>query len=170
MIRFKQFLQESRLGKTELVILRDSALGGYSMSDALGRERWIKALESLIEKDLIKETKINSEFYKITEKGIKLINKNTNLKTEIKRRKKERKDMFVDDPFKIEAVTKHGNSFRTPSINVFGEKLFGQIKKEKDGWHGEIRYRNTGKIKRYAGIWKSKKDVIEEIEHILKRK
>lgn len=46
-------------------------------------------------------------------------------------------------------------------------ELFGQIHKEGREWHAEIRVIDTGTIRRYAGLWKTRKDAEEEVEHIL---
>lgn len=57
---------------------------------------------------------------------------------------------------------------------------FGQIKKKPGywdskygcavyvaaGWHSEIRD-SSGELQRYAGVWPTLKDAVEEVEHIL---
>ena len=58
-------------------------------------------------------------------------------------------------------------------------KLFGQVRKNNvvnaetgsilPGWIAEIRYSETGVIKRYAGIWRTKKEAIEEVTFVLSR-
>lgn len=44
---------------------------------------------------------------------------------------------------------------------------FGQIKHEGRNWLAEIRDTETGRIVRFAGIWKTKHEAIEECEFIL---
>ena len=46
------------------------------------------------------------------------------------------------------------------TLNEQGE--FAQIKKKGREWHAEIRYRD-GTLKQHAGIWKSRKDAVEEV-------
>ena len=48
-----------------------------------------------------------------------------------------------------------------------GGEIFGQIKKDGRKWTAEIRYSESGDIKRYAGIWSTKKDAIEEVVGII---
>ena len=48
-----------------------------------------------------------------------------------------------------------------------GGEIFGQIKKDGRKWIAEIRYSESGDIKRYAGIWDTKKDAIEEVVTII---
>ena len=50
-----------------------------------------------------------------------------------------------------------------------GGEIFGQIKKDGRKWIAEIRYSESGDIKRYAGIWDTKKDAIEEVVFIISR-
>ncbi len=58
--------------------------------------------------------------------------------------------------------------FRSDSVtNHHGVRHFGQIKKDGRNWDAEIRNSETGKIDRFAGIWTSKKDAVEEIKFIL---
>ena len=47
--------------------------------------------------------------------------------------------------------------------------VFGQIYKDGRKWIAEIRYSESGDIKRYAGIWDTKKDAIEEVVFIISR-
>ncbi len=59
----------------------------------------------------------------------------------------------------------HGSCYRyTVETNP---ELFGQIHKQGREWHAEIRVSSTGTIRRYAGIWKTRRDAEEEVEHIL---
>lgn len=46
---------------------------------------------------------------------------------------------------------------------------FGQIKREGRRWTAEIRESQTGALVRFAGIWATKRDAVEECEHILER-
>ena len=46
---------------------------------------------------------------------------------------------------------------------------FAGIKHERDGWHAEIRSRDTGDLIRYAGIWPTLRDAREEAERLLAR-
>lgn len=62
-------------------------------------------------------------------------------------------------------------TYRTDHVNG----KFGQIKKETKEpwgtllwWRAEIRDVETGNLIRAAGIWNTRKDALEEIEHILK--
>jgi hypothetical protein len=48
-----------------------------------------------------------------------------------------------------------------------GGEIFGQIKKDGRKWIAEIRETDCGDIKRYAGIWNTKKEAIEEVIFIL---
>lgn len=43
---------------------------------------------------------------------------------------------------------------------------FGQIKRDGREWKAEIRSR-SGDLERYAGIWGTRKDAVDEVEHIL---
>ena len=47
--------------------------------------------------------------------------------------------------------------------------IFGQIIKDGRKWIAEIRYSSSGDIKRYAGIWNTKKEAIEEVVFIISR-
>ena len=57
-------------------------------------------------------------------------------------------------------IRKHGS--QCYRITLAGE-LFGQIRKHSDGWHAEVRHANNGELVRYAGIWKTLSDAIEEL-------
>lgn len=46
---------------------------------------------------------------------------------------------------------------------------FGQVSKNLGKWEGEIKRKSSGETIRFAGIWKSKKDAIEEVVSILHR-
>ena len=61
----------------------------------------------------------------------------------------------------------NGNCYRLTKGNA---KEFGQVIKKDDGWHGEIRVCATGTLVRFAGIWKTRKETIEEIEMLLRWK
>jgi len=50
-----------------------------------------------------------------------------------------------------------------------GGEFFGQVKREGRTWVAEIRETNSGDLMRYAGIWSSKRDAVEECESILQR-
>lgn len=50
-----------------------------------------------------------------------------------------------------------------------GGERFGQIKQAGGEWHAEIRDTESGSLIRFAGIWKTRSDAIEEVEHILSR-
>jgi hypothetical protein len=43
---------------------------------------------------------------------------------------------------------------------------FGQIIRRGREWHAEVRYVDTGVLKRYAGIWGTRRDAVEELLHI----
>lgn len=45
--------------------------------------------------------------------------------------------------------------------------FFGQVKKVNREWHAEIRQTETGTLVRFAGIWNTRKDAIEEIDSLL---
>lgn len=49
------------------------------------------------------------------------------------------------------------------------KQAFGQIKKEGREWNAEIRSTTTGTILRFAGIWNTRKDAVEEVQSILTR-
>ena len=51
-----------------------------------------------------------------------------------------------------------------------GSDAFGQIRKDGRKWNAEIRKTETGEMMRFAGIWGTRKDAVEEIEHILERR
>lgn len=53
--------------------------------------------------------------------------------------------------------------YRTETVNG----KFGQIKKVNLKWVAEIRSSDTGNLLRFAGVWSSRKDAVEEVEHIL---
>ena len=40
---------------------------------------------------------------------------------------------------------------------------FGQIKKSGREWNAEVRKTETGELVRFAGIWSSRKDAVEEL-------
>ena len=64
-------------------------------------------------------------------------------------------------------VAKHYDGcFRVRTDN---ESRFGQIKREGREWHAEIRDKQSGQIIRYAGIWSTKRDAVEECCDILGR-
>lgn len=66
---------------------------------------------------------------------------------------------------KVTALTNH-----ISRVQAEGSEYFGQIKKQSDReWHAEIRRIETGELVRFAGIWKRKRDAIEEVEFILRK-
>ena len=46
------------------------------------------------------------------------------------------------------------------------DEYFGQIIRDGKKWNAEIRKTETGTLVRFAGIWNSRKDAIEELESI----
>lgn len=62
--------------------------------------------------------------------------------------------------FKVKA-----GSYRTETIAGF----FGYIKKVDSQWHAKI-YTKDFELNRFAGVWNTRKEAIEEIETILARK
>lgn len=57
---------------------------------------------------------------------------------------------------------------------VSNGEYFGNVRRgrEYDGelkskWYADIRKSSTGDLVRYAGIWDSKRDAVEEVTHIL---
>ena len=46
-------------------------------------------------------------------------------------------------------------------------RWFGQFRKRSDGWHAEIRDHASGDLIRFAGIWRRRRDAVEEIVSIL---
>ena len=42
------------------------------------------------------------------------------------------------------------------------DEEFGQVKRHGREWHAEIRFSN-GDLKRYAGIWNTRRETVEEI-------
>jgi hypothetical protein len=50
-----------------------------------------------------------------------------------------------------------------------GLAYFGQIKRVGREWHAEIRRGGDGELMRYAGIWSTKRDAVEECASILSR-
>lgn len=46
--------------------------------------------------------------------------------------------------------------------------FFSNIRREGNKWHADIR-KPSGEIKRYAGIWQTRRDAIEEAKDILTR-
>lgn len=60
-------------------------------------------------------------------------------------------------------LRKHGsNSYRL----TLSADRFGQITKKGRQWYAEVRDTNAGHIVRFAGIWSSLKDAVEELEGI----
>lgn len=61
--------------------------------------------------------------------------------------------------------------YRTESVtDCWDNRRFGQMHKKSDGmWHAEIRDGDTGQILQYAGIWKTLRDAVEEVESTLNR-
>lgn len=51
---------------------------------------------------------------------------------------------------------------------TLSDRCFGQITKHHREWLAEIRYTDTGDLKRYAGVWATKKAAIEELTSINK--
>ena len=47
--------------------------------------------------------------------------------------------------------------------------IFGQIKKVKRTWQAEVRNTKTGQLIRYAGLWNTRREAIEELNHINKQ-
>ena len=51
----------------------------------------------------------------------------------------------------------------------FGD-VFGQIKKvRRSQWQAEVRDTQTGQLIRYAGLWNTRREAIEELNHINKQ-
>ncbi|KKN40169.1 hypothetical protein LCGC14_0736010 [marine sediment metagenome] len=44
---------------------------------------------------------------------------------------------------------------------------FAGIRRDRDGWHVEIRDSATGTLQRYAGIWPTLREARDEAEHVL---
>ena len=44
--------------------------------------------------------------------------------------------------------------------------LFGQVKKDGSTWNAEIRSIESGNIERYAGIWNTRKEAVEEVKRL----
>lgn len=64
-------------------------------------------------------------------------------------------------------IVKYASGF----YRVSGENYFANVKldsKDKK-WHAEIRRRDDGVLVRFAGIWNTKKDAVEEAKFILER-
>jgi hypothetical protein len=60
-------------------------------------------------------------------------------------------------------LRKHGsNSYRM----TLSSDTFGQITKKGSKWYAEVRDTNAGHIIRFAGIWSSLKDAVDELESI----
>ena len=62
------------------------------------------------------------------------------------------------------------------TYRISGGKHFGQIRKGRrhsgempSKWYAEIRVSATGDLKRFAGIWGTKRAAVEEVTHILVR-
>jgi hypothetical protein len=53
---------------------------------------------------------------------------------------------------------------------ITADRGYANVKRDRETgkWHGDIR-NNSGDLVRYAGIWKSKKDAVEEAQFILAR-
>lgn len=45
--------------------------------------------------------------------------------------------------------------------------FFGQLVRQQDLWHAEIRETATGNLYRYAGQWGRQKDGIAELQYLL---
>jgi len=50
-----------------------------------------------------------------------------------------------------------------------GGDRFGQVRRVGREWHAEIRETETGTLVRFAGIWRTRRDAVEEIQHVLSR-
>lgn len=66
----------------------------------------------------------------------------------------------------IFSVKRHGP--RCYRVSGNGDR-FGQIKRDGREWHAEIRDTESGSLVRFAGIWNTRRDAIEEVEFILSR-
>jgi hypothetical protein len=62
------------------------------------------------------------------------------------------------------------DQIRKLSANIFRITLtddrFGQVRNSGKEWHAEVRRTHDGALVRYAGIWGSRKDAIEELQSI----
>lgn len=52
-----------------------------------------------------------------------------------------------------------------------GENYYASIKRNSEDkkWHVVIRRQTDGTLVRFAGIWNTKRDAVEEAEHVLGR-
>lgn len=50
-----------------------------------------------------------------------------------------------------------------------GGERFGQIRKNGRQWHAEIRDTESGALIRFAGVWHTRRDAVEEVESLLSR-
>lgn len=64
------------------------------------------------------------------------------------------------------SVKRHGPRCYRVSCNG---ACFGQIKRDGREWHAEIRDTESGHLVRFAGVWRTRCDAIEEVEFILSR-
>lgn len=55
------------------------------------------------------------------------------------------------------------------STRVSNGYHFGQVHKDGREWHAEIRESWSGALVRFAGIWGTKRDAIEEVERLLSK-
>jgi hypothetical protein len=58
-----------------------------------------------------------------------------------------------------------------PVTKVYGHpEFFGNVKKVGREWHAEVRAStNTSEVYRFAGVWKTKRDAVEEAIWIISR-
>jgi hypothetical protein len=56
-------------------------------------------------------------------------------------------------------------------VTIEGGRAYGNVKKNKETrmWEGEIRSELSSQILRYAGIWNTKREAVEEVVWILER-
>lgn len=49
-----------------------------------------------------------------------------------------------------------------------GHHYFSNVTRKPDGWHADLR-REDGTLQQFAGIWRTKRDAIDEATHLIKR-
>ena len=51
-----------------------------------------------------------------------------------------------------------------------GEHHFSNIKLENDGlWSADLRYQHSGELVRYAGLWSTKREAVDEATYLISR-
>lgn len=58
---------------------------------------------------------------------------------------------------------------------VSGDEHFGNVKRERTGehagkWTADFRYRDSGDLIQYAGVWNTKREAVEEVEFLISRR